>query len=152
MPPWGSGRHPQPDQLPAEATSPSPSRRGLAQEMFNRRLRLRQMGRVEEFHEKWAAVCMNTRAQVLRVHALDDVDAASIAARAAPPERTVFTDGSKQQGGSRQQRALAASGPAGWAAVTVQSCPASGRRWVCHARAGRVVTLYKRRGVTSDID
>ena len=98
------------------------------------------MGRAEEFHEKWAAVCTNTRAQVLRVHALDDVDAASIAARAAPPERTVFTDGSKQQGGNRQQRALAASGPAGWAAVTVHACPISRRQWVSHAIAGRVVT------------
>ena len=76
-------------------------RRGVTQEMFNRRLRLRQLGQVAEFHEKWAAVCADTRAQVLHVHALDDVDAASIAARAAPPERVIFTDGSKRQGGIR---------------------------------------------------
>ena len=83
-----------------------------------------------EFHEKWAAVCGNTRARVLRVHALDDVDAASIAARAAPPQRMVFMDGSKKQGGNRTQRELCAGSPAGWAAVTMETCVASGKRWV----------------------
>ena len=43
--------------------------------MYNRtRLRLQREGRAAEFHEKWDAVCRATKAQRLRIDALEDAD------------------------------------------------------------------------------
>ena len=64
-------------------------------------------------------------------------------APASAPDRWVYTDGIKRQGGGRGRRQSARDddSPAGWAVVTIVADRRSGRQVVACARAGRVTTL-----------
>ena len=65
-------------------------------------------------------------------------------APASAPDRWVYTDGIKRQGGGRGRRRGSArddDSPAGWAVVTIVADPWSGRQVVACARSGRVTIL-----------